>query len=120
MPGCPGVGWPGRSKSYGEPRRACWFAARRLIPAGIPRAKRHAPVHVLCGLKARETVVGGVDACELGCRSLSGKRSRGDEAPENRPPFVRVKEMILVPEPAVALRRQPARASRGVRRTGQG
>lgn len=89
-------------------------------PAGIPRAKRHAPVHVLCGLKARETVVGGVDACELGCRSLSGKRSRGDEAPENRPPFVRVKEMILVPEPAVALRLQPARASRGVRRTGQG
>ena len=116
----PRVGWPGKSKSYGEPRRTRWFATRRLIPAGIPRAKRHAPVHVLCVLKARKTVVSSVDACELGCWSLSRKCSRGDKTPEKRPPFVRIKEMILIPEPAVALRLQPARASRGVRRTGQG
>jgi len=41
-------------------------------PTGIPRTKRHTPVHVLCVLKARETVVSSVDAYELGFRVFPG------------------------------------------------
>ena len=44
-------------------------------PTGIQRTKRHTPVQVLRVLKARKRVVSSVDACELGCWSLSRKCS---------------------------------------------
>jgi hypothetical protein len=39
----------------GAPQNPHKSATRQLIPTGIPRTKRHTPVHLLCVLKARRT-----------------------------------------------------------------
>ena len=52
----PGVGLAGRVKRLlRAPQKPHNFVTRRLIPTGIPRTKRHTPVHLLCVLKARRT-----------------------------------------------------------------
>ncbi len=49
------------------PQKPHKSATRRPIPTGIPRTKRHTPVHLLRVLKARKTLVSSVDVRELGC-----------------------------------------------------
>jgi len=49
--------WSARDSQglLGAPQNPHKSATRRLIPTGIPRTKRHTPVHLLCVLKARKT-----------------------------------------------------------------
>jgi hypothetical protein len=50
------IGWPGLSQGVPRaPQKPHNYVTRRLIPTGIPRTKRHTPVHLLCVLKARRT-----------------------------------------------------------------
>jgi hypothetical protein len=46
-------------------------ATRWPIPTGIPRTRRHTPIHLLCLLKARRSPVTSFDVRELGCWSFS-------------------------------------------------
>ena len=49
-------GWPAAPfRANRTPQKPHNFATRRPIPTGIPRTKRHTPVHLLCVLKARRT-----------------------------------------------------------------
>ena len=85
-----GRGYPCR---FGQPsqglRRAPQIphnsATRRPIPTGIPRTKRHTPVHLLCVLKIRK-ITGQQRRCARAglLAAFPGKCSRGDRPPEKR------------------------------------
>ena len=55
VPGHRVSGRPGRSGLLRAPQKPHNSATRRPVPTGIPRTKRHTPVHLLCVLKARRT-----------------------------------------------------------------
>jgi hypothetical protein len=51
------IGWPGLSQGLlRAPQKPHGSAAWWAVPTGIPRTKRHTPVHLLCVLKVWRTV----------------------------------------------------------------
>jgi hypothetical protein len=80
------IGRPGLSQELlRAPQKPHKPATQWAVPTGIPRTKRHTPVHLLCVLKARTTAGQQRRCARAGLfEPFPGVCSRDDRAPEKR------------------------------------